>query len=92
MVGSTTTIIVPEEAPSRFLFKESFVRFGGYGPGQSSVDVLAQDPVTITAIYQTQVDLRVLGLVIVAIPVELALIYIVGRWLLFVMRLRTRST
>ena len=91
-MGSTTTIIVPEEAPSRFLFKESFVRFGGYGPGQSSVDVLAQDPVTITAIYQTQVDLRVLGLLIVAIPVELALIYILGRWLLFVMRLRTRST
>jgi len=90
-MGSTTTIIVPDEAPSRFLFKESFVRFGGYGSGQSSVDVLAQDPVTIAAIYQTRVDLRVLGLLIVAIPVELALIYIVGRWLLFVMRLRTRS-
>ena len=54
-VGSTVTVIVPREAPSAFLFKKSFVRFSGHAKGQSSVQVLVQEPTVVSAVYQTSV-------------------------------------
>lgn len=80
-VGTTTTVTAPEEVPTKFLFNETFVRFSGYGLGQASVQVLAQEPTVVSALYQTKVDLLVLGL-LAAVPIQLALIFFAGRWVL----------
>lgn len=92
-IGSTATVTVPEQVSNRYLFKNQFVRFAGYGPGQATVQILAQEPTTISAVYQTRIDLLVLGLLIVGIaiglPVQLGLIYIVGRWLFSLKRRRS---
>jgi len=73
------SISAPPSIPSKFLLKRTFAGFPGQsGAASPTTQVPVREPLTLTATYNTTVDLKVLGL-LVAIPIELALIYFLWR-------------
>jgi hypothetical protein len=73
--GSVASISVPSAQAQMFLLNSSFVGFGGYPAGQSSIQVLVSGPTTLTALYQTEPNLRVLALLLL-LPMLAVLVYL----------------
>lgn len=77
--GTVATVSVPQSVSSMFLFKSTFAGFSGYPPDQFSVQVLMSQPVSLTAVYRTEVDLSVLGILLL-IPFIGILAVLSFRW------------
>jgi hypothetical protein len=77
---TTATVTVPAASQRRLVFKTRFAGFAGYSTREPTLRLLVSEPVTVTALYTTEVDLKVLGL-LVAVPLELGCLYLVARWL-----------
>ena len=93
--GSVATVTAPGSVPQMLLLKASFLGFGGYPAGQSTIQVLVNEPTSLTALYRTEPDF-VLIIVVLGIPLAAALIFIGYRrgWRWSTMRrgLRVRAT
>ena len=87
-MGSTVTVSVPDSMQSKLIFKRSFAGFPGYPSGSSSIGVLAQEPTVITALYTDGVNVGVLALFLL-LPLVAVVIYVVNRWVLLWVRLRS---
>lgn len=74
------------------MFRRVFAGFPGYSETKTTIQVLVREPVTVTAIYRTEVNLGVL-VILVSLPLAGALLggaflYLLGRWLARLMRRR----
>ncbi|MEE9202004.1 MAG: hypothetical protein V3U31_02270, partial [Dehalococcoidia bacterium] len=87
-VGSTVTVSVPDHLQSKVIFRESFVGFPGYASGKSTVQILVQEPIVLTAVYRSVVDLKVLSLVLL-LPLAGVLTYFANRWVMLLVRRRS---
>ena len=65
--GSMTTITVPAITQKGLFMRSKFTGFAGYSGKATSLQVLVQGPVTVTALYSTGLDLRVVGVIIAAL-------------------------
>lgn len=84
--GNTATIGVPEHIQWRFIFKRSFVGFPGYGSGGNpTLQVLVKEPIAITALYKTEVDLRTLGFLFI-LPLGGLVLYFINGWVALLLR------
>lgn len=63
-VGSIATISVPSSYSEMFLLNSRFLNFGGYPSGQASIQVLVNEPTTLTALYRTEPNYLVLTLIL----------------------------
>ena len=72
-----TTITVPTTSQKGLFMRSRFTGFAGYSGKDNTLQVLVQGPMTITALYSTGLDLRVVGIIIVAVLVAIVL------WALF---------
>ncbi len=70
--NSTTIIRVPLTSQKGLFTRSRFTGFAGYSGHSNTLQVLVQGPVTITANYTTGLDLRVLGIIIVAALLAIA--------------------
>jgi hypothetical protein len=75
-VGSVATVSVPSSFSDAFLMSSTFSGFGGYPPGQSSIQVLVNEPTTLTALYRTQPNLVVLALLLL-LPLLAVIVYLI---------------
>jgi hypothetical protein len=76
-----TTITVPTVSQKGLFLRSRFTGFAGYSGHSNTLQVLVQGPMTITANYTTGLDLRVLGIIIVAV---LAIIFVtIVIWVFF---------
>jgi hypothetical protein len=73
--GSVVTVGVPGSVSQMLVMKSSFVTFNGYANGQSTVQVLVNEPTVLTALYRTEPDMLVVGLIF-GIPIIGLLIYL----------------
>jgi hypothetical protein len=93
--GSVATIAVPGSVPQMLLLKASFQNFGGYPTGQSTVQVLVNEPTNLTAVYRTEPDYPLI-VVVTGIPLAGVLIFIGyrrgWRWSTLQRKLRVRAT
>jgi hypothetical protein len=82
-VGSVARVTVPGSVSQMFLLNSTFVAFGGYPNGQSSIQVLVNEPTTVTALYRSEPNLGVLSLLLL-LPSLAVLIYlgVVRGWFL----------
>ena len=80
--GSMTNITVPLTNQKNLILKSRFTGFAGYSGRVNTIQVLVNAPVTVTAIYTTGIDFAVLGLIVLAVLVVLAL-WIFGRKVTF---------
>ena len=71
--GAMTTITVPATIQKGLFMRSRFTGFAGYSGKSTSLQVLVQGPVTITALYSTGLDLRVVGIIIAALLVAIIL-------------------
>jgi len=62
--GSVVSISVPSSVSQMVLFKASLLGIGGYPAGQSLLQVLLNEPTTLTALYRTEPELLVVLLLI----------------------------
>ncbi len=53
-VGDVASVTVPGSVSEMLLLNSTFVGFGGYPNGQSSIQVLVNEPTTLTALYRTE--------------------------------------
>ncbi|MBO0880554.1 MAG: hypothetical protein J2P17_09455 [Mycobacterium sp.] len=74
-VGSVANITVPNSVAQMFLLNSTFVGFGGYPSGQASIQVLVNEPTTLTALYRTEPNLVVLALILL-LPLVAVLVYL----------------
>jgi hypothetical protein len=65
--GAMTTITVPAITQKGLFMRSKFTGFAGYSGKATSLQVLVQGPMTITALYSTGLDLRVVGVIIAAL-------------------------
>ena len=86
-VGSTVIVSVPGQMQSKLIFKRSFEGFPGYPPGRSSIEVLVQEPMVITALYSDGVSVGVLSLFLL-LPLVAVVIYFANRWVLLFVQSR----
>jgi hypothetical protein len=77
-VGTMATITVPTTNQKNLILKSRFTGFAGYSGGENTIQVMVNAPVTVTALYTTGVDYSVLGIIIGAIIVVIAII-VIGR-------------
>ena len=80
--GTMTTIRVPATNQKDLFLRSRFTGFAGYAGHSNTLQVLIQAPMTITANYTTGLDIRVLGIIIAAVIILLA-IWVVGRKITF---------
>jgi hypothetical protein len=80
--GSVATVSVPTSVAQMFLLNDSFTAFGGYPAGQASIQVLMNEPTTITALYRTEPNYLVLVLLL-SLPLLSVLVYlaVTRRWI-----------
>jgi len=71
--GTMTTITVPATTQKGLFMRSRFTGFAGYSGKSTSLQVLVQGPMTITALYSTGLDLRVVGIIIAALLVAIVL-------------------
>ena len=71
--GSMATITVPATTQKGLFMRSKFTGFAGYSGKDTSLQVLVQGPMTITALYTTGLDLRVVGVIIAALLVAIIL-------------------
>ena len=88
-LGSTATVGVPADTHVRriFVLKSSFAGFPGYAKGKPTIQVLVEEPTTITAVYETVVDLKVLSLILL-LPLAAVIIFFANRWVWVLVRRR----
>jgi hypothetical protein len=72
--GDVAAVTVPSSVSQMFLLNSTFVGFGGYPAGQSSIQVLVNEPTTLTALYRTEPNLQVLALLLF-LPTLAVLVY-----------------
>jgi hypothetical protein len=72
--GSVATISVPATYAEMFLLNSTFTAFGGYPPGQTSIQVLVNEPTTLTALYRTEPNAPIL-LMVLLLPLLAVLTY-----------------
>ncbi|MBI4491326.1 MAG: hypothetical protein HY690_00835 [Chloroflexi bacterium] len=77
--GTIVTVAVPQSVQQMLVLKSSFVGFPGYAAGQATVQVLVREPLALAAVYRTEVDLAVLGLLLL-LPLVVVLLYFSDRW------------
>ena len=65
--GAMATITVPATAQKNLFMRSRFTGFAGYSTKEPTIQVLVQGPLTITALYTTGLDLRVLVIIIVSV-------------------------
>jgi hypothetical protein len=75
--GSVAPVSVPSTFSEMFLLNSTFTGFGGYPQGQSSIQVLVNEPTTVTALYRTEPNLPVLALVLL-LPLLAVIVYLMG--------------
>jgi len=76
-VGTVAPVSVPSTFSEMFLLNSTFTGFGGYPQGQSSIQVLVNEPTTLTALYRTEPNLPVLVLVLL-LPLLAVIVYLMG--------------
>jgi hypothetical protein len=74
-VGEVAAVAVPTSVSSMFLVNSTFVGFGGYPSGQSSIQVLVNEPTTLTALYRAEPNLAVFALLLL-LPSVAVLLYL----------------
>lgn len=85
--GSLVRITVPESVQSRMVFKKSFTGFGDRVARGTSVEVLVDGPITITALYSDGVNTGVLALFLL-LPLAAVLLFFGNRWAFMLLRRR----
>ncbi|HEY1294402.1 MAG TPA: hypothetical protein VGJ60_15095 [Chloroflexota bacterium] len=75
IAGSVANVTVPTVQSQIFLLNSSFVGFGGYPARQTNIQVLMNEPSTVTALYQTEPNLRVLTLLLL-LPLVAVVVYL----------------
>ena len=80
-------ITVPESVQSRLVFKKSFTGFGDRVARGTSVEILVDGPITITALYSDGVSVGVLSLFLL-LPLGAVVIYFANRWVLLFVQSR----
>ena len=75
--GSVAPVSVPSTFSEMFLLNSTFSGFGGYPPGQSSIQVLVNEPTTLTALYRTEPNLPVLAMVLL-LPLLAVIVYLMA--------------
>ena len=60
-----------------YLLNSTFTNFGGYPPRQASIQVLVNEPTTLTALYRTEPNLAVIALV-AGLPLLAVIIFLLG--------------
>jgi hypothetical protein len=89
--GDVAAVTVPGSVSQMFLLNSTFVGFGGYPAGQSSIQVLVNEPTTLTALYRTEPNLQVLALLLF-LPTLAVLVYLsVTRGWLIELRARAQE-
>jgi hypothetical protein len=89
-VGSVASVSVPSSVSEMFLLNSTFTGFGGYPAGQSSIQVLVNEPTTLTALYRTEPNYLVLALLL-GLPLLAVIVYLtITRGWLDVLRARVR--
>jgi hypothetical protein len=83
--GSIATISVPLSAQKFVVLKSRFVSFPGYGSTAPTIQLLMREPTVVTALYRTEVELRVLALLLL-LPLAAVILYFANRWVLLLMR------
>jgi len=73
-VGNVSTVSVPGLFAENLLLNSAFTGFNGYPPGQSSIQVLVNEPLTLTAQYRTEPNLPVIALLL-GLPLVALLVY-----------------
>jgi hypothetical protein len=76
-VGSVAAVSVPSSFSEMFLLNSTFSGFGGYPQGQSSIQVLVNEPTTLTALYRTEPNLPVLALLLL-LPLLAVIVYLMA--------------
>ena len=84
-VGSVVTVSVPDSVQSRLVFKKSFKGFGDRVARDSSVELLVDGPVVITAIYSDSVNVGILALFLL-LPLAAVLLFFGNRWVFLLIR------
>ena len=74
--GEVATISVPETVSTVFFLNRSFSGFDGFSTEDPVLELQVNEAVTVTAAYETSVDVLLLGLIIGAV-VAVGLIYLV---------------
>jgi hypothetical protein len=74
-VGNVANVSVPGSYSDSPLLQSTFTNFGGYPVGQSAVQVLVNEPTTLTALYRTEPNLIVLALLL-CLPLLAVLVYL----------------
>jgi len=75
--GSVAPVSVTSTFSEMFLLNSTFSGFGGYPPGQSSIQVLVNEPTTLTALYRTEPNLPVLAMVLL-LPLLAVIVYLMA--------------
>jgi len=81
--GNVASVSVPSSYSEMFLLDSNFTGFGGYPAGQSAIQVLINEPTTVTALYRTQPNLGVLA-VLLGLPLLAVIVYLMttrGGWI-----------
>jgi hypothetical protein len=76
-VGSVAAVSVPSSFSEMFLLNSTFSGFGGYPQGQSSIQVLVNEPTTLTALHRTEPNLPVLALLLL-LPLLAVIVYLMA--------------
>jgi len=74
--GDVATIKVPQSPSAVFFLNRSFSGFDGFSTEGPVLELPVKGAVTVTAVYQTSVDFRILGIIIGALVV-VGLVYLV---------------
>ncbi len=75
-VGSIVTVSVPESVENKVIFVSRFKGFPGYVGTKPTMQQLVQAPVTVTALYGTQINLPVLLAIFALAPAAVVIVYI----------------
>ena len=74
--GRTANIKVPENPSSLLFLKKEFAGFSNYPEAGPTLDIPVTEPLTISATYSTQVEVKILSIIVGAI-VAIGVIYLV---------------
>jgi hypothetical protein len=87
--GSVATVNVPASTSSMFLLRSTFAGFSAQSSDASSLQILMNEPVTMSALYRTEVDVRVLA-VLLLVPFGAFVVLLSYRWVPALWRRRPR--
>ena len=87
--GSVATISVPASLTSMFLLRSTFAGFSAHPSDQSSIQILMNEPVTLAALYRTEIDLQILA-VLLLVPFGAFIVLFSYRWIPALWRKRPR--